>query len=84
MPQSRIRVLVSKEIKAQVDRYMDTHGMKTGALVEQAMAYYLRAMRELPADIVVASHPRVSQPSIAGGRRKSRGRQLRSSRPQVN
>ena len=50
MSRSQIRALVSNDIKAQVDRYTDAHGMKRGAFIESALLYHLQALREPPLD----------------------------------
>jgi len=53
MPDTQISAHVSKETKAQLERYANAHGMKKAALVEQALLHHLQALRELPADIII-------------------------------
>jgi len=53
MTDTQISAHISRETKEQVERYTDAHGMKKGALVEQALLHHLQALRELPADIII-------------------------------
>jgi hypothetical protein len=53
MSDTQISAFISRETKELVERYTDAHGMKKGALVEQALLHHLQALRELPADIIV-------------------------------
>ena len=34
-------------------RYVDAHGLKKGYVIEQALRHHLRALKELPADVIV-------------------------------
>ena len=53
MADTQISAHISEETKELVERYADAHGMKKGALVEQALLHHLQALRELPADIII-------------------------------
>jgi len=65
MADSQISAFISDETKEMVERYVDEHGVKKGALVEQALLYYLRGLRELPADIVVPPRIKVTPATFA-------------------
>lgn len=65
MSESQISAFISDETKAQVERYADAHGVKKGALIEQALLYYLRALRELPADVIVPPRIKLTKTSFA-------------------
>ena len=60
MAESQISAFISDETKELVERYVAEHGVKKGALVEQALLYYLRGLRELPADIIVPPRIKVT------------------------
>lgn len=53
MADTQISAHISEETKELVERYADAHGMKKGALVEQALLHHMQALRELPADIII-------------------------------
>jgi hypothetical protein len=65
MPDTQISAHISEETKDQVERYAGAHGVKKGALVEQALLHHLRALRELPADILIAPRLELSEASFA-------------------
>lgn len=65
MAESQISAFISDETKDLVERYVDEHGVKKGALIEQALLYYLRGLRELPADVIVPPRIKVSQQTFA-------------------
>ena len=44
---------LSAETLADLEAYVSSRGLKKQFVVEQALAYYLRALRELPADAFV-------------------------------
>lgn len=54
MPRTRIRVVISDEVKTRVERYIDAHGLKKDAFVDEALQYYLRALPELPPDTIIS------------------------------
>lgn len=53
MAETQISAFISEETRDQVERYTAAHGLKKGALVEQALLHHLQALRELPADIII-------------------------------
>ena len=65
MPDTQISAHISQETKDQVERYAGAHGVKKGALVEQALLHHLRALRELPADILIPPRLELSEASFA-------------------
>ena len=65
MSDTQISAHISAETKDQVERYASAHGVKKGALVEQALLHHLRALHELPADILIAPRLTLSEPSFA-------------------
>ena len=53
MGDTQISAHISQETKEQVERFVDAHGVKKGALIEQALLHHLQALRELPSDLIV-------------------------------
>jgi hypothetical protein len=64
MSEIQISAHISKETRDQVERYADAHGMKKGALVEQALLHHLQALRELPADVIIPPRLELSAASF--------------------
>jgi len=62
---TQISAHISEETKERLERYAGAHGVKKGALVEQALLHHLQALRELPADIIVPPRLELSQASFA-------------------
>jgi uncharacterized protein (DUF1778 family) len=58
MADTQISAYISQATKEQVERYAESHGVKKGYLVEEALLHHLQALRELPADIVIP--PRIT------------------------
>ena len=58
MAETQISAFISAATKEQVEHYAEAHGVKKGYLVEEALLHHMRALRELPADIVIP--PRLS------------------------
>ncbi len=54
---TQISALVSRTTKELLERHVRATGVKKGHLVEQALRHHLRALQELPADIVI--HPKL-------------------------
>ena len=54
---TQISALVSETTREMLERHVRATGVKKGHLVEQALRHHLRALQELPADIIV--HPRL-------------------------
>lgn len=59
MPTEEIQIsaVVSRATKDLLERYARATGVKKGHLVEQALRHHLRALDELPVDVVL--HPRI-------------------------
>ena len=53
--ETQISALVSRTTSELLERHVRATGVKKGHLVEQALRHHLRALQELPADVVV--HP---------------------------
>ena len=53
MADTQISAHISDATKRQVERYAEAHGVKKGHLVEEALLHHLRALRELPADLLI-------------------------------
>jgi hypothetical protein len=66
MSDTQISAHISEDTRAKLETYADTHGMKKGAIVEQAVLHHLQALRELPADIIIPPRLTLSQDSFAG------------------
>lgn len=64
MADSQISAYISEATKEQVERYAESHGVKKGYLVEEALLHHLQALRELPADIVIPPRVTVSAKSF--------------------
>jgi len=54
---TQISALVSETTRELLERHVRATGVKKGHLVEQALRHHLRALQELPADIII--HPRL-------------------------
>jgi hypothetical protein len=65
MADRQISAHISEEMIEQVERFADAHGVKKGALVEQALRHHLLALRELPADVVIPPRLQLSEASFA-------------------
>ena len=64
MADTQISAHISEETRDMVERYAGAHGMKKGALVEQALLHHLQALRELPADVIVPPRLELTQASF--------------------
>ncbi len=64
--ETQISAVVSRSTKELLDRYVRATGVKKGYLIEQALAHHLRALQELPADVII--RPRLVV-SVESGRR---------------
>lgn len=53
---TQVSAPVSKETKELLERYAKATGVKKGYLIESALRYHLRALHELPADVLVPPH----------------------------
>ena len=50
---TQISALVSQETKELLERHVRATGVKKDHLVEEALRHHLRALQELPADVIV-------------------------------
>ena len=57
----QISAFVSEETRELLERHTRATGVKKGFVVEQALRQYLRALRELPADVIVPARIVVSR-----------------------
>ncbi len=64
MAETQISAYISEATKLLVERYAEAHGVKKGHLVEEALLHHLRALRELPADIVIPPRLTVTNQSF--------------------
>ena len=64
MTDTQISAHISEETKELVERYALAHGVKKGALVEQALLHHLQALRELPADLIIPPRLELSEASF--------------------
>ena len=55
--ETQISALVSRTTRDLLERHVRATGVKKGHLVEQALRHHLRALQELPTDVVV--HPKL-------------------------
>jgi hypothetical protein len=65
MADTQISAHISQETKEKVERYAAAHGVKKGALVEQALLHHLQALHELPADLVIPPRLELTADSFA-------------------
>jgi hypothetical protein len=65
MSEAQISAQISEATKRKVERYAETHGVKKGHLVEEALLHHLQALRELPADLVIPPRLVVTARSFA-------------------
>jgi len=50
---TQISAFISDETSSELERYTDARGLKKGYVIEQALRYHLRALKELPAAVIV-------------------------------
>jgi hypothetical protein len=50
---TQISAFISDETSAVLDRYTEARGLKKGYVIEQALRHHLRALQELPADVII-------------------------------
>jgi uncharacterized protein (DUF1778 family) len=53
MRRSQVSAVVSESTRKALDRYADAHGVKKGRLIEDALLHHIRALEELPADVII-------------------------------
>ena len=54
---TQISAIVSRTTRELLERHVRATGVKKGHLVEEALRHHLRALQELPTDVVV--HPKL-------------------------
>lgn len=64
MADTQISAHISEETRNMVERYAGAHGVKKGALVEQALLHHLQALRELPADLIIPPRLELAEASF--------------------
>jgi hypothetical protein len=57
----QISAFISASTKRRLERYTEAHGYKKGAVIEAALLHHLRALDELPADVIVPARVVVGQ-----------------------
>lgn len=50
---TQISAFISDATSSELDQYIEARGLKKGYVVEQALRFHLRALKELPADVIV-------------------------------
>ena len=50
---TQISAHISETTSSELERYVDARGLKKGHVIEQALRHHLRALRDLPADVIV-------------------------------
>ena len=65
MADTQISAYISPSTKQLVERYADSHGVKKGHLIEEALLHHLQALKELPADLVIPPRLVVTADSFA-------------------
>jgi hypothetical protein len=61
--QTQIAARIDESTKLELDAYAEEHGLKQGHLIEQALRHHLRALKELPADVIVPTRLVVTRES---------------------
>jgi len=57
MKDRQISAVISRATKDLLDQHVRATGVKKGHVLETALLYHLRALQELPSDILI--HPRI-------------------------
>lgn len=60
---AQISAYVSKSTKERLERFARSRGLKKGFILEDALLHHLKALEELPADVVIPPRLVVSQES---------------------
>jgi hypothetical protein len=50
---TQISAYISDATSSELDKYVEARGMKKAFVIEQALKFHLRALKELPADVIV-------------------------------
>lgn len=62
---TQISTPISPETKALLDQHVKVTGIKKGHLIETALRYHLRALHEIPADVLVPARLVLTRRSFA-------------------
>ncbi len=49
----QISAYIQDDIKANMEKYSSSHGLKKAYLIESAIEYYLQALHEMPSSVMV-------------------------------
>lgn len=60
---TQVTAHIAASTKRELDDYAEAHGVKQGYLIGEALRYHLRALRELPADVIIPSRVVVTRAS---------------------
>ena len=60
---TQVSAHIAASTKRELDEYAEAHGLKQGYLIEEALRHHLRALRELPADVIIPSRVVVTRES---------------------
>jgi hypothetical protein len=50
---TQISAFISDATSDELENFVEARGLKKGYVIEQALRHHLRALRELPADVIV-------------------------------
>ena len=50
---TQISAHISHSTSSELEDYVEARGLKKGYVIEQALRHHLRALRDLPADVIV-------------------------------
>ena len=50
---TQISVFISDATSSELDHYIESRGLEKGYVVEQALRFHLRALKELPVEVIV-------------------------------
>ena len=62
---TQVSAYISAETKAQVETYVQRHGIKKAYLIEEALQHHLQALREIPEDLIIPSRLVLSRKAMA-------------------
>lgn len=60
---TRVSAHIAASTKRELDEYANGHGLKQGVVIEAALRHHLRALRELPAEVIIPPRLVVSRDS---------------------
>lgn len=49
----QISAYISDSTSSELDKYVETRGMKKAFVIEQALKFHLRALKELPVEVII-------------------------------